>query len=61
MLHASSNFRFNVDLDILLDNTFSTKCSRKLFWMLYGSKKEFKNFVMLYIYSLQSDMKENVF
>ena len=30
-------------------------------WMHYGSKKEFKNFVMLYIYSLQSDMKGNVF
>ena len=28
---------------------FSTECSRKLFYMIYGSKKEFENFVMLYI------------
>ena len=30
-------------------NRFSTECSRKLFCMLYGSKKEFDDFVMLYI------------
>ena len=28
--------------------TFSTECSQKLFCMLYRSKKEFDNFVMLY-------------
>ena len=30
-------------------NRFLTECSQKLFCMLYGSKKEFDNFAMLYI------------
>ena len=30
-------------------NRFSTECSRKLCCVLYGSKKEFDNFAMLYI------------
>ena len=36
-----------VDLDIL-DDKISTECSKKLFCMLYGSKKEFDNLTMLY-------------
>ena len=32
-----------------LDDRILTECSRKLFCMLYGYKKEFDNFVMLNI------------
>ena len=66
MLHASSYFCLGVDLVIFSVTRFSTECSQKLFCMVYGSKKDFDNFVMLHINGkvamlLQSDMKEKMF